>query len=137
MQKLILSSLLGLILTACAPSSDKDSIDKAEEAKQALPSIMDQMQGHWQSDDDPMTVIQVSAAVLETIYDGQTASIEAINLVSDCTSMTSDPAGKYFTLTDQEDPSFVNCYYFISSGETSLHYSFLPRGNTLSFSKKP
>ena len=92
------------------------------------------MQGIWESADDPAYVIEIAADRFEGRYSGEGTRSAKLTFVTSCEDDTEAPDGQYFTLTDDDGPI---CYYLLRAEADVLEYSYVARGNTLSFRRMP
>ena len=122
-------------LSACNMSSDAENNAPAVVQGDAnlAATLLDKMQGRWISDDDPENVISIEGDNLATIYSGQPLGDEKIVIVRDCSEMLADQNGMSFTLSD--DGPDLRCFNILSVSEEKLVYSYMPRGNTLSYTR--
>lgn len=135
MRKTITVVSAAIILSACSAAEPNQAMEPSAQTEISVSKTISMMQGQWRSLDDPKNTLSIDGLSAVNSYEGGPSSTARIATVSDCTAMTTDDMGAYFTLTDVEDPSFVNCYYLISADDNGLTFSFLPRGNTLSFER--
>jgi len=126
MLKLTVAALacLSILLPASPPLAPALSAQDAPEGTAAT------MQGVWQSTDDPRNVIEISGYEVVSRYDGEVVAISTLTFVAGCDDHTAVPDGKYFLLAEED---LVLCYYLLEAGVDRLEYSYVDRGNTLSY----
>ena len=88
------------------------------------------LQGTWQSTEDPAYVIEIAGDQFVDLYSGETTRVATLTFVTSCEDDTAAPDGQYFTVTDEDGPL---CYYLLRADGDALEYSYVTRGNTLSF----
>ncbi len=103
------------------------------EASQSDPSeSAATMQGVWQSKDDAKYVIEIAGNRLVDRYGAETTRVATLAFVNSCEGRPESAENRYFLVTDDDGPL---CYYLLSADDSELSYSYVARGNTLSFSK--
>lgn len=91
---------------------------------------IEKLQGTWRSRDDRAVVLEIRGDQVTSWYDGEMLGVETLRFVDGCETRREEPAGEYFLLTDGDDSL---CYHLTLAGETLLEYTYLARGNTLSY----
>ncbi len=104
---------------------------EAERLSAATPNI-ERIQGTWQSTDDAAATIAIRGNAFLSRYDDVALISETIHFVSDCERQVNDSEGEYFVLMADTG---VLCYRLSYVDETLLEYIYLPRGNTLSYTR--
>jgi len=129
--------VLGLgILIGCA--QDEVQPEPAPPAPTAIaeeqqaPSNIDKMQGKWQSRDDQAAVIGIDGDQFTSWYDTEKLSTGTLTFVNNCDEQAAEPEGDYFVVRDQ---SGALCYYLSHVDRALLEYSYVRRGNTLSYTR--
>ena len=92
------------------------------------------MQGRWQSKDDASYVIEIKGDQFIDWHRNEKVGTGTITFVNNCEELADDPESKYFLVIEESDAD-PNCYYLIRAEEAVLEFSYLTRGNTLSFTK--
>lgn len=120
-----LSCAVLLVLLGCATTggSPADLTDRQ--------TALDRMQGEWRSTDDPLSVIEISADRMISVYDGEELAVGTIEWVDRCPESVGD--GLSFTVGNDEDG--VLCYHLLRLDDDRLEYSYSARGNTLSYER--
>jgi hypothetical protein len=92
------------------------------------------MQGRWQSKDDASYVIEIKGDQFIDWHRNEKVGTGTITFVNNCEELADDPESEYFMVIKESDAD-PYCYYLIRAEEAVLEFSYLPRGNTLSFTK--
>jgi hypothetical protein len=92
------------------------------------------MQGRWRSKDDALYVVEINGDQFINWHDNEKLSTGTITFVNNCEELADDPESKYFLVIEESDAD-PYCYYLIRAEEAVLEFSYLTRGNTLSFTK--
>ena len=132
---LLLVFVLGTLIGCAKDEAQTESSTPAPAAAaepQALSSNIDKMQGKWQSQDDEAAVIEIKGDQFISWYNNEKMSSETLNFVSNSDEQAADPEGEYFVVMDESD---ALCYHLSHVDEALLEYSYVARGNTLSYTK--
>ena len=123
----VLATFIGCQKKETQPVSTGIVSGTAGEGQHAFSGNLNKMQGRWQSKDDAAYVIEIKGD--QFIEKEGTGTITFVN---NCEEQANDPESKYFMVIGESEEY---CYYLIRLEEAVLEYSYLPRGNTLSFTK--
>lgn len=115
------------------PAASAPASVPGEEARQVgKASNIDLVQGRWQSRDDEALVVEIRGDQFISWYDDEKIGAETLDFVSDCGEQRAEPDGEYFVLRDEAG---VLCYHLTHVDEALLEYTYVERGNTLSYTK--
>ena len=101
-------------------------------AQNTLQGNIAKLQGKWKSNDDSAFTIKIKDNKFISMYNNKISGTEIIKFVNNAEERVEDPDGEYFILKSELDEL---CYYLINVNQKELEYSYVSRGNTLSFTK--
>ncbi len=88
------------------------------------------LDGTWQSVDDPKYVVRIAGTAFTDVYDGKVDATAKIRYVRSCDDKRDATARDFFLLVRAEGEQ---CYNLLEATRDRLSYSYVARGNTLSF----
>jgi hypothetical protein len=142
MQTFRLASVLALLaLTGCnttSPTGGSDTLPPPPGAgqpvaeKPASNASASSLDGDWQSLDDPKNVAKIKGDSFASVYDGKVIDTQKIRYVRSCTDKTAAKASEFFLLVSAAGEQ---CYKLLAVTADSLSYSYVDRGNTLSYKR--
>jgi len=128
----VLATFIGCQKKETQPESTDIVSGTAGEGQHAFSGNLNKMQGRWQSKDDAAYVIEIKGDQFVDWNNNEKVGTGTITFVNNCEEQANDPESKYFMVIGESEE---DCYYLIRLEEAVLEYSYLPRGNTLSFTK--
>lgn len=137
MKVLIPASALLLILAGCdsfPPPKDAAQAPQPQAGAQpaALGAAAQKLDGDWQSVDDPKNVVKIKGDTFTDVYDGKVSGTQKIRYVRSCTDKAQVQASEFFLLVSA---SGELCYQLLAVTADNLSYSYVERGNTLSYKR--
>ncbi|MBU2584956.1 MAG: hypothetical protein KKH32_06465 [Bacteroidetes bacterium] len=138
-----------LIMLACVDCAKKESQPETKNAQSetkspqvenrsnataqnTLQGNIAKLQGKWKSNDDSAFTIEIIDNKFISMYNNKISETEIIKFVNNAEERLEDPDGEYFILKSELDEL---CFYLINVNQKQLEYSYVSRGNTLSFTK--
>ncbi len=124
--KLILLCMTIFLLLILSCSNKKENLNPT------LKGNLLKLQGKWQSDDDPSSIIEIKNNQFISYYENDTMISETIEFINNAEDRKSDSDGEYFIVKGEFDAMI---YYLIEVSKSKLIYSFVGRGNSLRYTK--
>ncbi len=93
-----------------------------------------QLQGEWQSLDDPDYVMEIIGSEVRQIYGGRFTGLDFLQLVPACQGEPGDQ-GPQLVLTDPEIRDAGRCFGILQATPDALELIHLARGNLLRFAR--
>lgn len=92
--------------------------------------LLNRLQGHWQSKDDPLDEFEIAGAERRNRYAGAATSVEYLSVAASCGMFSAQ--GPYFSAWDPTEGIRL-CYEIEEISEDNFHLMYLPRGNRLEY----
>lgn len=135
MKALIPASALLLILASCntaPPAADTGQAPQVADQPATSGASAPKLDGDWQSVDDPKNVAKIKGDTFTSVYDGKVIDTKEIRYVRSCTDKAQARTSEFFLLVSANSEQ---CYRLLAVTADSLSYSYVERGNTLSYKR--
>lgn len=127
-RRLVVFACLGGLLLGCSSEGAPPPADSTPSAERALAL----MQGRWRSTTDASVVLEIDGDGVTTHYDGEPLGEESLAFVDGCPGAPGGE-GPFFTLSDETGDAL--CYHLTAVDDDLLEYTYLARGNTLTYTR--